>query len=105
MQKVFSAGSYIEAQLVRSYLEHIGIAVKIVNENSSGTPGSPHWALPVPAEIWVLDDTQHPDAVRHVKEYFVTQAADSGAEWKCSKCGEDNPGSFEVCWNCGHAPD
>ena len=21
-------------------------------------------------------------------------------EWKCLKCGEENPGEFESCWNC-----
>jgi ribosomal protein L40E len=21
----------------------------------------------------------------------------------CRKCGEQSPGSFELCWNCGHA--
>ncbi len=20
--------------------------------------------------------------------------------WRCKNCGEDNPGNFEVCWNC-----
>ncbi|MFO0837716.1 MAG: hypothetical protein U1D55_04255 [Phycisphaerae bacterium] len=22
------------------------------------------------------------------------------AEWRCPACGEDNPGHFEICWNC-----
>jgi len=22
-------------------------------------------------------------------------------DWKCVSCGEENPGSFETCWNCG----
>jgi ribosomal protein L40E len=20
--------------------------------------------------------------------------------WRCTKCGEENPGNFEVCWKC-----
>ena len=105
MQKVFSAGSYIEAQLIRVYLEQSGIDVKIVNENSSGVPGSPHWALPVAAELWVLDDGQYNDAAELVKEYFAKQTVKSDVEWKCQKCHESNPESFEVCWNCGQASD
>lgn len=103
MRKVFSAGSYVEAQLVRGYLENAGVPVQIVNENSSGTPGSPHWALPVAAEIWVLEDHREQDAIRILKEYFEEQAAQPGTEWQCRSCKEDNPASFEICWNCGHA--
>jgi hypothetical protein len=25
-------------------------------------------------------------------------------EWSCNQCGEDNPGSFEICWHCGRPP-
>jgi ribosomal protein L40E len=102
MRKLFSAGSYIEAQLLRGYLEHSGIQVEIVNENSSGAPGSPHWALPVAAEIWVLDDASHSEAASLVKEYFDAQANETEVEWTCRKCNESNPGSFELCWKCGH---
>ena len=103
MQKVFSAGSYIEAQLLRGYLEHSGIGVTIVNENSAGSPGTPHWALPVAAEIWVQNDAQKQEAVRLVKQYLAEQATQADAEWQCSSCHESNPGAFEICWNCGHA--
>jgi len=105
MRKVCSAGSYIEAQLMRGYLEQAGIEVSIVNENSSGVPGSPHWALPVAAEIWVLDDNQHDKADQLVAEYVALQAAQPAAEWTCKTCRETNPGSFEVCWNCGTGAD
>jgi len=23
--------------------------------------------------------------------------------WTCTACGEENPGNFEVCWNCGES--
>jgi len=26
--------------------------------------------------------------------------ASSGPARCCGKCGEENPGAFEVCWNC-----
>lgn len=29
----------------------------------------------------------------------------SGPDWRCDACGEENPGSFEVCWNCQAAQD
>ena len=27
---------------------------------------------------------------------------DKSSSWRCSKCKEENPASFEVCWNCQH---
>jgi len=30
-------------------------------------------------------------------------AQESGPDWTCSHCGERNPGTFEVCWQCGQA--
>ena len=26
-----------------------------------------------------------------------------GPEWVCGGCGENSPGTFEKCWNCGKA--
>lgn len=28
-------------------------------------------------------------------------AAADGPDWSCDACGESNPGTFELCWNCG----
>jgi len=29
--------------------------------------------------------------------------ADERPEWTCGGCGEENPGNFDVCWQCGVA--
>ena len=31
------------------------------------------------------------------------QRADDEAAWPCPECGEEVPGNFDVCWNCGAA--
>jgi hypothetical protein len=31
----------------------------------------------------------------------VPAARVAGPEWPCPECGEENPGSFEICWQCG----
>lgn len=28
-------------------------------------------------------------------------AEPDGPDWACGSCGEQNPGTFEVCWSCG----
>jgi predicted amidophosphoribosyltransferase len=32
----------------------------------------------------------------------VEQAQADARTWVCQGCREENPGHFEVCWNCGH---
>jgi predicted amidophosphoribosyltransferase len=36
----------------------------------------------------------------------IRDAGDAG-NWSCPACGEENPGHFQVCWNCqkSHAPE
>lgn len=53
--------------------------------------------LRVPSEfyfdvLWLLQ--------RAKREMAEARAAAGTEEWTCSRCGEANPGHFEVCWNC-----
>lgn len=49
--------------------------------------------------------TLTPDAYRAELEAlaaaFVKELEALTDVWKCPQCGEDNPVSFESCWNCG----
>lgn len=29
-----------------------------------------------------------------------SDAVASGPAWRCAKCGEENPGNFDMCWKC-----
>jgi rubrerythrin len=54
--------------------------------------------LRVPTEFyfevrWLLE--------RARQETEAARAAGKQAQWRCPRCGEDNPGHFELCWNCG----
>ncbi|MBX3395538.1 MAG: hypothetical protein KF841_09230 [Phycisphaerae bacterium] len=45
------------------------------------------------------------DAIRWLKHFAATgemppEPDTSGSDWKCTACGEENPPTFEVCWNC-----
>lgn len=103
MRKVFSTASYLEAQMIRAYLEHSGIEIRLLNENAAGVPGTPHWALPTVAELWVVDESRHSEAVRLLEAYFAKLSGETGTAWLCRVCGQENPASFELCWNCGAA--
>jgi hypothetical protein len=50
-------------------------------------------------QVWVDDDADAARA-RAVIEAFALQAQAS-APLACPACGEENPGSFDLCWSCG----
>ena len=56
--------------------------------------------LRVPSEFyfevrWLLQSER--------REVEAVRAAGEQTQWRCSHCGEDNPGHFEVCWSCERA--
>ncbi|MCK4342994.1 MAG: hypothetical protein KAY37_14870, partial [Phycisphaerae bacterium] len=42
--------------------------------------------------LWLLQRAQ--------AEMETARALGESAQWRCSNCGEENPGHFDVCWNC-----
>ncbi|WP_425509650.1 DUF7577 domain-containing protein [Usitatibacter palustris] len=34
-----------------------------------------------------------------IDDYLKLNA--NASPWNCDACGEENPGSFELCWSCG----
>src|SRR5262245_27250350 len=100
MRKVFSSNELSETVLVRDALIHRGVAAIIQNEYSGRT------AIPEfrpPAEVWVSDDADYDAARKIVTDLIATIDCKSrGAPWFCRNCGEENPQSFDICWNCAH---
>src|ERR1700687_1121004 len=98
MKRVFSAANLPEAHLLADLLARHGIRVRILNANASSIAGE----LPIDAslpQVWV-DDPADVDRARKLIEGFFQPAAPR-PNVKCAACGEDNPGSFELCWSCG----
>jgi|SRR5690554_195285 len=101
MRKVFSSSDVSEVTLVRDALVHHGIEVTVQNEYS-GSSAIP--AFRPPAEIWVTHDDDYANARQLVVSTLATLDRQTDAPpWQCGVCGEENPQSFEVCWNCGRA--
>ena len=101
MRKVFSSNILSETILVRDALHRRGIDVSIQNENS-GYSAVPEFRPP--AELWVSEDRDYDLARRIVTEALATLDSKTTAPpWTCNHCREQNPASFEVCWNCGRS--
>ena len=74
-----------------------GIRARILNANASSIAGE----LPIDQampQVWVEDPA---DATRAREVIDTFTRAPAGPARKCPACGEDNPGSFDLCWNCG----
>lgn len=101
MQKIFSSNILSEIVLVRDALQQQGIGVSIQNENS-GYSAIPEFRPP--AELWVNADADYDRAAQIVTQTLTTlDSKATGTPWTCTSCREENPISFEVCWNCGRA--
>lgn len=91
MRNVFTAATMTDAAIVRNLLVQHGIdcqlVEKIISRYGSGN-----------TEVWILDDRQEAQARRLIREVFSGPVRDE--EWRCGKCKESNPGTFESCWAC-----
>jgi len=92
-----TAANLPEAHLLVRLLAEAGIAARILNEHAQGGTGELPFTQTWP-EIWLERET---DLVRadEVRRHFERGAEE--APRCCAQCGEQNPGSFELCWKCG----
>ena len=74
-----------------------GIRARVLNAHASSLAGE----LPVDVarpQVWV-DDFANAERAREIIDEYV-RATPSGPPIMCPKCGEENPVSFDLCWNC-----
>jgi hypothetical protein len=98
MKRLCKAPSLPDAYILRGLLEQAGIEAHVFNENAQSGVGQ----LPVPEalpELWVAEERDF-ERARELVRSFEAAPRDAGAV-RCSGCGEDNPGNFQVCWSCG----
>lgn len=98
MKRVHTASNLPEAHLLVHLLAHHGVRARIFNANASSLAGE----LPIDAslpQVWVDDPADAQRARALIEEYLRPKAALPPV--KCPACGEENPGSFDLCWSCG----
>lgn len=98
MKQIYIAANLPDAHLVRNMLEQAGIPAHIFNANAIGALGDLPMSAAYP-QVWIAQIHQEQHARSVVAEYSrATPPLDAKA---CSRCGEANPGEFELCWSCG----
>jgi hypothetical protein len=100
MKKIYSHHDRFMVWQAKNRLDEKGIPCFIKNEFSSGGVGelSPLDSQP---EVWITDDEWQSKAEQLVADL---DAPPLGQKWHCGRCGEQNDGSFELCWQCGQDP-
>jgi Putative prokaryotic signal transducing protein len=92
-----SAANLPEAHLLVGLLAQAGIEARVFNEHAQGGLGEIPFTQAWP-EIWLEDERDVALAEKVLAQYECT--ADH-APRRCTACGEQNPGNFDVCWQCG----
>lgn len=99
MKRIYSEPNPIFIHQIKDLLEEKGIHSIIKNEHLSGGVGE----LPpteIWPELWVVNKEDKRPAERLVEGFLESIKAKPG-HWKCSDCGEEIEGQFNICWNCG----
>jgi hypothetical protein len=97
VKRVHTAATLAEAHLLVDLLADRGIRARIFNANASSLAGE----LPIDAampQVWVDDPADERRAREVIEAFTLTPPSPTR---RCPACGEDNPGSFDLCWNCG----
>jgi hypothetical protein len=98
--RVYVARQRFDAYLVADRLNQAGIRAHVFNEHMSSIVGDvpPEVAQP---QVWIAHDGDEPRARALLRE--LEFEARRTTPLFCRKCGEQSPGNFELCWNCGNA--
>lgn len=99
MRRVYTAAHLPDAQLLTHSLEAAGVRARVFNESLQGGVGElPH----VYPEVWIEDENDW-ERARSLVEKFERSVTRNKGVVRCPQCHEENPGTFEICWQCGTA--
>jgi len=98
MKELYTSMDSSRIGFYKSVLDEAGIVCFIQNDAGAQTLNviSPIFQ----PTLCIVDDSRYDEAIELLKPHHYPEAGPETAEWTCEKCGESNPGEFEVCWNC-----
>ena len=102
MRHVYSHQDHARVGFFKSILDDAGIATFMKNDASSNTTDIP--SLIIAPTLCVVNDEDF-DRARAILNAAVLPPPSTQADWKCASCGEEVPGTFDTCWNCGAPRD
>jgi hypothetical protein len=101
MKLVYTTQDLAMLSHLKNVLEEQGIACVLRGQHLLGGVGElpPIECWP---ELWVVDEEREPEARSHIKA-LLSPAGTDDSPWACGECGEQSPGTFSECWQCGTA--
>ena len=98
---VYVARQRFDAYLVADRLNQAGIRAHVFNEHASSIAGDVPPEVVQP-QVWLADDDDAARA-RALLQAMEREARLRTTSLYCRHCGEQSPGNFDLCWNCGTA--
>jgi hypothetical protein len=98
MFRFYVARQRYDAYLVADRLNQAGIRAHVFNQHASSIVGDvpPDVAQP---QVWLERECDRERA--EVMLRSIEADAEPTTPLRCAACGEESPGNFELCWNCG----
>lgn len=96
MKKIYTAANLADAHIVLHLLQSENITAHIFNEHAQSGMGEIPFTHAYP-EVWIAAES---DLSRAQNLIYAYQSTPAGNNWRCTNCGEENPGNFELCWQC-----
>ena len=96
MREIYSSPDSAKVGFYKSVLEEAGILAFIRNDGASRGEAVASCFYPT---LCITDDTRYEDAMAMLTDIHEPPAI-TGPDWKCPKCQESVPASFDSCWNC-----
>jgi hypothetical protein len=100
MFRFYVARQRYDAYLVADRLNQAGIRAHVFNQHAASIVGDvpPDVAQP---QVWLERecDRERADVVLR----SIEADAHAAPPQRCTACGEESPGNFDLCWNCGRS--
>ncbi|MDO9319315.1 MAG: DUF2007 domain-containing protein [Gammaproteobacteria bacterium] len=101
MKRIYTHDNIVVLHSAKNVLALNNIESFVKNEHTIPV-GARHGISNIFHELWILNDQDYDKASRVIETEIVNP--EPKASWICSNCGEENEGSFEVCWKCQDVP-
>lgn len=101
MKEIFREADFTRIGYCQSVLESAGIPTHVRNQDLVGIMTE----VPIPEffpALCVVNEGDYERAIMVLSDHFEKdkRRAEDG-DVQCGKCGEESPGNFDACWNCG----
>ena len=99
---VFNHSDYSRVGYYKTLLEDARIPCFIRNENADGSMMGGVFNLTIfNPTLCVVQESDYTNARALIEAHEQAKPQSPSPDWRCRQCGEEVPGDFDTCWNCG----